>query len=151
MTVESGGMYCRECGYDLRGLPEPRCPECGNTFDPRDPTTFLEDPKRPSGAWLVVATYVAPLGLSLLFWMTFRPKSGIPCTTRLLMFVQSACGPIGGLLPSPYVAIPVALVEWSIWLLLVTKSRVREWPYPVHLFLACAWVCGGCFPNTGWL
>src|SRR5262249_19367736 len=22
--------HCR-CGYDLRGLPEPRCPECGRT------------------------------------------------------------------------------------------------------------------------
>jgi hypothetical protein len=24
--------YCRKCGYDLRGLPEPRCPECGTPF-----------------------------------------------------------------------------------------------------------------------
>jgi hypothetical protein len=25
---------CRGCGYDLRGLTEPRCPECGRRFDP---------------------------------------------------------------------------------------------------------------------
>ena len=25
--------HCRQCGYDLRGLPEPRCPECGARFD----------------------------------------------------------------------------------------------------------------------
>lgn len=24
-----GGPYCRRCGYVLRGLDEPRCPECG--------------------------------------------------------------------------------------------------------------------------
>lgn len=24
---------CAECDYDLRGLPEPRCPECGTPFD----------------------------------------------------------------------------------------------------------------------
>lgn len=24
--------HCRECGYDLRGLSEPRCPECGSPF-----------------------------------------------------------------------------------------------------------------------
>jgi len=24
--------YCRKCGYDLRGLSQPRCPECGKTF-----------------------------------------------------------------------------------------------------------------------
>lgn len=27
--------YCPACGYDLRGLPEPRCPECGERFDRR--------------------------------------------------------------------------------------------------------------------
>ena len=25
---------CRKCQYDLRGLTEPRCPECGTSFDP---------------------------------------------------------------------------------------------------------------------
>lgn len=25
---------CQACGYDLRGLKEPRCPECGAAFDP---------------------------------------------------------------------------------------------------------------------
>jgi hypothetical protein len=25
--------HCVVCGYDLRGLPEPRCPECGTPFD----------------------------------------------------------------------------------------------------------------------
>ncbi len=24
---------CRQCGYNLRGLTEPRCPECGTPFD----------------------------------------------------------------------------------------------------------------------
>lgn len=24
--------HCSKCGYDLRGLPEPRCPECGRDF-----------------------------------------------------------------------------------------------------------------------
>lgn len=25
---------CQRCGYHLRGLTEPRCPECGTPFDP---------------------------------------------------------------------------------------------------------------------
>ncbi|MGD2109393.1 MAG: hypothetical protein PVI86_08365 [Phycisphaerae bacterium] len=25
--------FCANCGYNLRGLPEPRCPECGEPFD----------------------------------------------------------------------------------------------------------------------
>ncbi len=24
--------HCRRCGYDLKGLPQPRCPECGTPF-----------------------------------------------------------------------------------------------------------------------
>jgi hypothetical protein len=31
---------CWECGYSLRGLPTPRCPECGRPFDPADETTM---------------------------------------------------------------------------------------------------------------
>ncbi len=29
---------CEKCGYSLRGLNEPRCPECGTTFRPNRPT-----------------------------------------------------------------------------------------------------------------
>ena len=29
-TVRTRGGRCVSCGYDLHGLPEPRCPECGN-------------------------------------------------------------------------------------------------------------------------
>ena len=25
--------HCKECDYDLTGLPEPRCPECGTEFE----------------------------------------------------------------------------------------------------------------------
>jgi hypothetical protein len=28
-----GWPLCRQCGYDLRGQTEPRCPECGTPFD----------------------------------------------------------------------------------------------------------------------
>jgi hypothetical protein len=33
---ESKPGHCRVCDYDLRGLPEPRCPECGTQFEPRE-------------------------------------------------------------------------------------------------------------------
>ncbi|MEM0915086.1 MAG: hypothetical protein AAGK09_10820 [Planctomycetota bacterium] len=32
--------YCLDCGYNLRGLHEPRCPECGSWFDPERPSTY---------------------------------------------------------------------------------------------------------------
>lgn len=39
--IAQPAMYCRQCGYALVGLSEPRCPECGTRFDPHDPETFL--------------------------------------------------------------------------------------------------------------
>ena len=38
------GECCRQCGYHLRGLTEPRCPDCGTAFtlpssDERSPPT----------------------------------------------------------------------------------------------------------------
>lgn len=36
-----GKGFCKCCGYNLRGLPEPRCPECGLRFEggERTPTS----------------------------------------------------------------------------------------------------------------
>jgi hypothetical protein len=34
-------MYCRKCKYDLQGLDDRRCPECGTDFDRTDFRTFL--------------------------------------------------------------------------------------------------------------
>ncbi len=36
--------FCLRCYYDLRGLPEPRCPECGRLFNPADPRTYSPTP-----------------------------------------------------------------------------------------------------------
>lgn len=33
-AIELKKGKCRSCGYDLRGLSESRCPECGTPFDP---------------------------------------------------------------------------------------------------------------------
>jgi hypothetical protein len=35
-------VHCKTCHYSLTGLTGPphRCPECGNPFDPNDPSTF---------------------------------------------------------------------------------------------------------------
>jgi hypothetical protein len=38
--------HCRVCDYDLRGLPEPRCPECGTPFDPAEGAAQLNDDAR---------------------------------------------------------------------------------------------------------
>jgi len=49
---------CIGCGYMLRGLTEPRCPECWRTFDPSDDRTFL----RPSVQSRIEKFYDRPPG-----------------------------------------------------------------------------------------
>jgi hypothetical protein len=40
---------CVRCGYDLRELPEPRCPECGTAFPPIPPKfVFVDDSPQKS-------------------------------------------------------------------------------------------------------
>ncbi len=35
----SSSNHCSQCGYDLRSLTEPRCPECGLRFEPNSQRT----------------------------------------------------------------------------------------------------------------
>jgi hypothetical protein len=35
-AAEDAELDCPLCGYDLRGLPTQRCPECGHAFDPEE-------------------------------------------------------------------------------------------------------------------
>ena len=37
-------IRCLSCGYQLRGLSQSVCPECGRAFDPSDPKTFESRP-----------------------------------------------------------------------------------------------------------
>lgn len=55
MTAEQATMFCLKCGYVLDNLPEPRCPECGQPFDPYDSQTYWDSASvwlRPVRAWL---------------------------------------------------------------------------------------------------
>lgn len=51
--------YCRNCGYDLQGLEEQRCPECGRRFDARNPRSFRATPPLP--LWIRRARNIAVL------------------------------------------------------------------------------------------
>ena len=43
MRTDESIKRCLDCGYMLFGLPKNRCPECGRSFNPDDPATFLTD------------------------------------------------------------------------------------------------------------
>jgi rRNA maturation protein Nop10 len=68
---------CLGCGYMLRGLPEPVCPECGRSFDPADPTTY--DPNPPGSRrrrWVRRGIVAGVIVLLLLGFFPRRLLSG---------------------------------------------------------------------------
>lgn len=85
----SGGS-CIRCGYPLRDLAEPRCPECGREFDPGDPKTFRQGRPmsrlsrlilRPIGwHWVILAVLSAGAVLLATRWPTRwgAPFSDLP-------------------------------------------------------------------------
>jgi hypothetical protein len=65
MPAQVQTRYCRACYYPLTGLPEPRCPECGQAFDLADPATFTMSPPK-SLAWRWGRRLVQSLAILLL-------------------------------------------------------------------------------------
>lgn len=56
-------LLCPNCGYNLFGLPENRCPECGDPFDPDEVIARLPKPISRARALLLLFW---PLGCILL-------------------------------------------------------------------------------------
>ena len=52
---------CLQCGYSLRGLPEPVCPECGRAFFPGDPRTYRVGRQGPRWPRIAKAPPVWPV------------------------------------------------------------------------------------------
>src|SRR5688572_3879237 len=82
-------VICPLCEYNLRGLTEPRCPECGYRFEWHDvfnsdryqhPFLFEHHPER--NIWSFVRTLVGTL-LPVRFWESVQPT--LPLRARRLI------------------------------------------------------------------
>lgn len=99
-TYPPGATFCRTCGYCLHGLPENRCPECGNPFDPADPKTFLPRPprrvlRRVVWAAVLVVVVVLPFagGWTYFWWGWRQEQPAIAALTAQGVTITSA--PVG--------------------------------------------------------
>lgn len=69
------GLGCPKCGYNLSGTTEPRCPECGEGFDPE---TLQPYRHRHQPRWRVVFAMVllaAYLPNTWIFWIDYSWNS----------------------------------------------------------------------------
>jgi hypothetical protein len=168
---------CWECGYSLRGLETPRCPECGRAFDPADAMTMnmgisvgpvKRFMMRPPGWPLYLLTAVAAV------WSFWAAAS--PTPPRAFVDVLGHLGnPRGAAwdLSMPEVRFLWGAMLWCIvlsaWALrrvarAITVSRLskqkaaafaywRRWLWPPVVFGLTVLVCLTSFPVLGgfWL
>jgi len=114
---------CPLCGYNLRGLTSPRCPECGREL--RLSIGLTEPYLR---AWIVLAAAACAGGGTGLFFVMMIARAGWPSTfgSPVRFFVMN-CSLIYFIL-----TIPVAVV------VLVTRRRLLR--LPAHLQWLLAWL-----------
>jgi len=135
---------CANCRYPLRGLPKPRCPECGQPFDPLNPETFLFDRQR---------RLLGPISRRLLAPPTWKFHTLCILSSLLVLYGYSV----------PRVILPVAHAGFFCWLIAITiwigklllsiatelayrppfkRSRISwRWLSPPLLVLAVVFLC----------
>jgi hypothetical protein len=136
-----GDIVCPLCEYNLRGLTEPRCPECGYQFVWPD----LLDPERRKHPWLFeenprpnATSFVRTFAASFFprrFWASLKP-SHPPRPRRLVLY----CLLVSSLIAAagvPLLASQLLGAEWDVQSarkeyvqerLKDYKDQMRSWP-----------------------
>jgi hypothetical protein len=81
MAESETANRCLTCGYDLRGLPEKRCPECGRPFDAMS-RILDRAPSKPTSWYLRAAMICAAMTLSG------------PAGALVVLFIGRTSGPL---------------------------------------------------------
>ena len=107
--------YCLDCGYDLHGLLEARCPECGRAFDPRDPHSSASSPhphRYLRFRWLFVGVFYPLLVFVLIYatWCVAGAHLGHPPRPNI-----DDPKSIPGLVASLYAASRAALLGFVVY------------------------------------
>jgi hypothetical protein len=103
---ERAGFRCRQCGYDLQGQVESRCPECGSEFDSSELAAYVaRGPQVLSGVprqrfELVFMVIASAVTLALIGGLLYTRAARLPA--------------IGARPPAPPVTIPADTAEQSI-------------------------------------
>ncbi len=106
---EDEGVYCIKCGYDLRGLPGPTCPECGKPFDPNDRWTTRRDPRKRGeyGRWPAPTRLVGAVTVFIV--MLVMQAVSLPC------LAVAPCG-MGYVIPIALTSFLVLTIMGERWI-----------------------------------
>ena len=123
--VRGRSVPCPRCGYELHGLEQPKCPECG------EPLVLKVGSPRSHFGWLILAMVpgcFSGVATVILFWplyitITSNPqgKSGMPVSVR--------CAVVFGFLSAV-----------SVVVMYRKRERILGWSSAMQcVFAACVW------------
>jgi hypothetical protein len=111
---------------------------------------------RQNSLLLVVATYLVPLGMTILFWVSQDSShwagGPVPLENRIWIALWNASGPFawalteGGLGRAEILGTFAAV--WLAWLIVVLATRLRRLSYASHSFASLLWCASGLPPAT---
>jgi hypothetical protein len=119
-------VRCLSCNYDLRNLPDNRCPECGREFDPNDASTFLDPVSRRKRLWieaLIVCALTYVLLLTQCLLSGFREQNELQSFSRAGGFAFSPDPPSLLIVRAGVQALLLCLIGVPIMLLLYFALR----------------------------
>jgi hypothetical protein len=145
-------MFCKSCDYNLTGITDRNCPECGTAFDPADPDF---DPG-VSLARRRKRRRVIALGWPLVAYAWL-----IPLTPFVSWLVEEACHPDGAgpwnhpgsvgvflylpwwlsMLTLAFLWLPLAVFAIGAWLVYLDSSRRAELTRTLWVVLAVLASC----------
>ncbi len=109
------GLHCPLCGYDLRGLVDPRCPECGFAFTwaelaaaDRDRHAWLFEHGRGRNLRTFAATYVRS-AFPRRFWRRVTPANPVRLGRLLLYWAVTNVA----LLAVIFSSVPGIAIRWA--------------------------------------
>ncbi len=65
VLINSQGLHCPRCDYDVRGLPDDVCPECGDPFTPAEVLAYAE------GRWRHTTVFRRLLAVPFCWWFLY--------------------------------------------------------------------------------
>ena len=68
VSTGSATSRCPECDYDLRGLTEPRCPECGKAFSSRKVAEYADRRWPPQRFFRAIIVATIPWFIAYFFF-----------------------------------------------------------------------------------